>query len=51
MMEVGGLFLYFEAVRTDLTEMLRAGPIVCLRFFWSVEARAAPIKFADQNYI
>ena len=25
MMEVGGLFFYFEAVRTDLTEMLRAG--------------------------
>ena len=25
MMEVGGLFFDFEAVRTDLTEMLRAG--------------------------
>ena len=25
MMEVGGLFFEFEAVRTDLTEMLRAG--------------------------
>ena len=27
MMEVGGLFFDFEAVRTDLTEMLRAGRI------------------------
>ena len=25
MMEVGGLFFDFEAIRTDLTEMLRAG--------------------------
>ena len=25
MMEVGGFFVDFEAVRTDLTEMLRAG--------------------------
>ena len=24
--DVGGFFFYFEAVRTDLTEMLRAGP-------------------------
>jgi len=43
-MEVGGLFLYFEAVRTDLTEMLRAGPIVYLPCSWSAEARAALIK-------
>jgi hypothetical protein len=25
MMDVGGFFFEFEAVRTDLTEMLRAG--------------------------
>ena len=44
MMEVGGLFLYFEAVRTDLTEMLRAGPIVYLPCSWNVEVPVGLIK-------